>query len=98
MPKHAIENEHPEFVAKREMWRRYSDLYAGGEQIRKRAGQYLVQRHKEPTDIYYERLGRVFYENYIGSIIDWFAATLLRREPVIQMSGNDNAAKRFFAS
>ena len=30
MRKHAIENEHPEYVAKREVWRRYSDLYAGG--------------------------------------------------------------------
>jgi hypothetical protein len=95
--KHAIENEHPEFVAKREMWRRYSDLYAGGEQIRRRAGEYLVQRNKEPNDVYYERLGKVFYENYVGSIIDWFAATLLRREPVVQFTGDDPAAKRFFA-
>ena len=98
MQKHAIENEHPEFVAKREMWRRYSDLYAGGEQIRKRAGEYLVQRNKEPTDVYYERLGRVFYENYVGSIIDWYAATLLRREPVVQFTGDDSMAKRFFAN
>jgi len=94
--KHAIENEHPEFVARREMWRRYSDLYAGGEQIRKRATEYLIQRNKEPREVYYERLSRVFYENYIGSIIDWFAATLLRREPVVQFGGDDPAGKRFF--
>ena len=96
MQKHAIENEHPGFVAKREMWRRYSDLYAGGEQLRQRAADYLIQRHKEPTPVYYERLSRVFYENYIGSIIDWFAATLLRREPVVQFTGEDNYGKRFF--
>ena len=96
MQKHAIENEHPEFVARREMWRRYSDLYAGGEQIRKRATEYLIQRNKEPGEIYYERLSRVFYENYIGSIIDWFAATLLRREPVVQFNGDDPAGKSFF--
>jgi hypothetical protein len=94
--KHAIENEHPEFVAKREMWRRYSDLYAGGEQIRKRAAEYLIQRHKEPLEVYYERLSRVFYENYVGSIIDWFSATLLRREPVVQFTGNDASGKCFF--
>jgi hypothetical protein len=94
--KHAIENEHPGFIAKREMWRRYSDLYAGGEQFRIRAADYLIQRHKEPAPIYYERLSRVFYENYVGSIIDWFSATLLRREPVIQFNGNDNYGKRFF--
>jgi hypothetical protein len=93
---HAIENEHPEFVAKREMWRRYSDLYAGGEQIRKRAPEYLIQRNKEPAEVYYERLSRVFYENYVGSIIDWFAATLLRREPVVQFNGDDPSGKRFF--
>ena len=52
MQKHAIESEHPEFVAKRQMWRRYSDLYAGGEQIRIRASDYLIQRNKEPAEIY----------------------------------------------
>src|SRR5579862_6213689 len=78
------------------MWRRYSDLYAGGEQIRTRAADYLIQRHKEPAPIYYERLSRVFYENYIGSIIDWFAATILKREPVIQFNGEYHAGKRFF--
>jgi hypothetical protein len=96
MRNHVIENEHPEYVAKREMWRRYSDLYAGGEQLRRRATQYLIQRHKEPAEVYYERLNRVFYENYIGSIIDWFAATLLRREPVVQFGGDDPAGKAYF--
>jgi hypothetical protein len=94
--KHVIENEHPEYVAKREVWRRYSDLYAGGEQIRKRAAEYLIARNKEPSEVYYERLNRVFYENYVGSIIDWFAATLLRREPVVQFLGDDPSGKRFF--
>lgn len=98
MQKHPIENEHPERVAKRQMWRRYGDLYAGGEQIRKHATEYLVPRNKEPAEIYYERLNRVFYENYIGSIIDWFAATLLRREPVVQFTGDDTTGKRFFDS
>ena len=96
MRKHAIENDHPAFAEKREMWRRYSDLYAGGEQLRKRAAEYLIQRHKEPVEIYYERLSRVFYENYIGSIIDWFAATLLRREPVVQFTGDGIYGKQFF--
>src|ERR1017187_7823933 len=69
------------------MWRRYRDLYAGGEQLRQRAADYLIQRHKEPAEVYYERLSRVFYENYIGSIIDWFAATLLRSEPKMALEG-----------
>jgi hypothetical protein len=95
---HAIEREHPEYVSKREMWRRYGDLYAGGEQLRRRAMEYLIQRHKEPSEIYHERLSHVFYENYAGSIINWYSATLLRREPVIQFDGEDTAGKRYFES
>jgi hypothetical protein len=35
----------------------------------------------------------VFYENYIGSIIDWYAATLMRREAALVFDGSDEAAK-----
>ena len=49
------------------MWDQYEDLYAGGEQLRAHATQYLVRRHREPGDVYQERLNRVFYENYLGS-------------------------------
>ena len=93
--KHSIENLHPEYLAKRDTWHRYDDLYTGGEQLQRRAVNYLVRRHEEPTDIYVERLARIFYENYIGSIIDWYSATLLRREPVIQFQGDDLAGKKF---
>jgi hypothetical protein len=91
-----INREHPEYAAKAAMWKKYRDLYAGGEQMRENASLYLVQRHKEPRDVYAERLNRVFYENYIGSIIDWYAATLMRREPVMLFEGNDEAGKSFF--
>ena len=92
-----IDREHPEFKDKRDLWKRYQDLYAGGERLRKNASQYLVRRHKEPGDVYFERLARVFYENYIGSIIDWYSATLMRREPLLQFDGNDDQARHFFA-
>ncbi len=91
-----IDREHPEYAAKKAMWRKYRDLYAGGEQMRENAFEYLVRRHKEPNDIYAERLSRVFYENYIGSIIDWYAATLMRREAGLLFQGNDEAAKGFY--
>ena len=91
-----INREHPEYVARKAMWRKYRDLYAGGERLRENASEYLVRRHKEPGEVYAERLNRVFYENYIGSIIDWYAATLLRREPVLLFEGNDSAAKAFY--
>src|SRR5690349_19517356 len=78
------------------MWRKYRDLYAGGERLRENASEYLVRRHKEPGEIYAERVNRVFYENYIGSIVDWYAATLMRREPVLLFEGPDAGAKSFY--
>ena len=93
-----IDREHPEYVAKKAMWRKYKDLYAGGEQFRARADSYLVRRQKEPLDVYGERLSRVFYENYLGSIIDWYAATLFRREPLLGFDGTNERGKAFFAA
>ncbi len=76
----------------------YGDLYSGGERFKSNASYYLVRRHKEPNDVYFERLNRVFYENYIGSIIDWYTATLFRREPAIQFEGANESGKSFFDS
>jgi len=45
------------------------------------AGTLPHPRQKGAVDVYAERLNSVFYENYVGSIIDWYAATLFRREP-----------------
>jgi hypothetical protein len=38
----------------------------------------------------------VFYENYIGSIVDWYAATLLRREPTLTFQGTNEAGIQFY--
>src|SRR5262252_942446 len=91
-----IDREHPEYIVRKAMWKKYRDLYSGGERIRENAHSYLVRRHKEPGEVYAERLNRVFYENYIGSIVDWYAATLLRREPALLFEGPDSAARDFF--
>jgi len=90
-----INREHPEYIARKAMWKQYKDLYAGGEQLRLNAYEYLVRRQKEPTPVYEERLRRVFYENYVGSIVDWYAATLMRREPMLQFDG-PSGAKSFY--
>jgi hypothetical protein len=92
-----IGREHPEYAQSAAMWRRYRDLYAGGEQFRLAAAEYLVRRHREPAEVYQERLARVFYENYVGSIVDWYAATLMREEPVIEMSEGSARSREFFA-
>jgi len=91
-----INHEHPEFEIRRAMWCQYRDLYAGGEQFKASAEQYLVRRQKEPGDVYGERLSRSFYENYIGSIVDWYTATLFRREPRLTFDGKNERAKKFF--
>src|SRR5271154_6592141 len=93
-----IDREHPHYVLKKHVWRQYRDLYAGGEQLRLHAQNYLVRRQREPGDVYTERLSRVFYENYVGSIVDWYAATVARREPVLTFEGKNDTAKQFFAS
>nr|AEQ20622.1 hypothetical protein [uncultured bacterium CSLF43] len=91
-----IDREHPEYKSKRAALKRYRDLYAGGQEFLNNAAEYLIQRHKEPLEVYAERLQRVFYENYIGSIVDWYGATLFRREPLISYEGANEAGRRFF--
>ncbi len=91
-----INREHPEYVAWKAIWPRYRDLYTGGEQFTSNADRYLIPRQKEPADVYHERVSRAFYENYIGSIIDWYAATLFRREPILTFEGRDAGARRYF--
>jgi hypothetical protein len=92
-----IMREHREYAAKKRMWRMYRHLYAGGEELRANAAEYLIPRQREPRDVYQERLNRVFYENYAGSIIDWYAATLFRREPILSFEGENQRSKDFFA-
>ena len=91
-----VEREHPEYSAKSHMWRKYRDLYAGGETFLENANRYLVRRHKEGAELYGERLSRAFYENYTGSIVDWYTATLFRREPVILFEGKNDPAREFY--
>src|SRR5438552_12092064 len=76
----------------------YRHLYAGGEQLKLNAASYLIRRQREPGDVYAERLNRVFYENYVGSIVDWYAATLFRREPVLGFEGSSESGKKFFSA
>jgi hypothetical protein len=64
--------------------------------LRERGSEYLVRRQKEPGEVYQERLMRLFYQNYVGSIIDWYAATLMHREPVVQMEQPGGPASGFY--
>ena len=93
-----INREHPDYANRRAIWRQYQDMYVGGEHFRCNADRYLIRRQKEPADVYGERLIRVFYENYIGSIIDWYTATLFRREPIFSFEGPNEPARQFFGA
>jgi hypothetical protein len=92
-----INQEHPLYVARKYTWQQYRDLYLGGDHFKNRATSYLIRRQREPGDVYSERLARVFYENYVGSIVDWYAATVFRREPVMTFRGESEPAQKFFA-
>jgi hypothetical protein len=90
-----IDREHPEYRRRHYTLRMYRDLYAGGQEFRNRGADYLLRRQKEPLDVYAERLNRVFYENYIGSIIDWYTSTLFRREPSLDLAGGIASGREF---
>jgi hypothetical protein len=90
-----IDREHPDFKKQQHTLRTYRDLYGGGLQFKYRAGEYLLRRQKEPLDVYSERLQRAFYQNYLGSIVDWYASTLFRREPSIQLQGVFETSDKF---
>jgi hypothetical protein len=92
-----IDREHPGLKHNLRIWRMYRDLYAGGYEFKARAEEYLMRRQKEAHDVYFERLHRVFYENYIGSIVDWYSATLFRREPSVQFDGGSESSLAFFS-
>ena len=92
-----IDREHPEYKRQQPILRSFRDLYAGGFQFKSRAGEYLLQRQKEGLDVYGERLQRAFYQNYVGSIIDWYASTLFRREPSVQFDRGAEQGKRFLS-
>lgn len=92
----SIIKEHPEYSFWKNHFDLYADLYAGGAQIKSRAESYLYRRLREPAEVYQERLNRSFYENHIGSIVDWFASTLFRREPIITVSGSSKKSTEFY--
>ncbi|HEY3741183.1 MAG TPA: hypothetical protein VGL53_15130 [Bryobacteraceae bacterium] len=93
-----VQREHPEYMSRKRVWKLYRDLYAGGQRIRDTASEYIRPRFREPSDVYLERLSKVFYENYIGSIVDWYGATLFRREPVLTFTGVNEPGKAFFGT
>jgi hypothetical protein len=44
-----IDQEHPEYAARKYAWRKYRDLYAGGEQFKRNAAEYLSRVKSTPS-------------------------------------------------
>jgi len=87
---------HPEYRAWLASLEMYRDLYSGGAQMKSKASSYLYRRHREPAEVYQERVSRAFYENYLGSIIDWYASTLFRREPILTVEDTSRRNSKFY--
>src|ERR1700682_1267497 len=92
-----IDREHVDFKRQKRTLQMYRYLYAGGYEFKERAAHYLLRRQKEPLDVYAERLSRVFYENYIGSIIDWYGSTLFVRKPSVHCEEGLETGQQFLA-
>jgi hypothetical protein len=92
-----ILTEHRDYAKGLRSWKTARCLYYGGETIKQNAEVYLTRRQKEPIEVYRERLAASYYENYIGSIIDWYLAALFRREPVILSELGEESARAFLA-
>jgi hypothetical protein len=88
--------EHADYRAWKPSLELYRNLYSGGAQMKSQASNYLYQRHKEPPDVYSERISRAYYENYVGSIIDWYASTLFRREPILTVEDTSERATSWY--
>jgi len=94
----ALTQESQEYLKWKSILAFYADLYVGGAEFKARASNYLYQRHREPNEIYQERTDRAFYENYIGSIIDWYSSTLFRRELIITIDEASQTAGQLYSA
>jgi len=61
-------------------------LYRGGKCFKKRLHRFLPQNEYEPDTTYQKRLGSAKYFNYLGPIIDRFAASLIQIPPTLATS------------
>ncbi len=72
-----------------DLWRKLDDLYVGGFQILERAAHYIQRQVDEPAERYSERLEQAEYTNYLGMVVDSYAANLFAQEPVVAAAENE---------
>jgi hypothetical protein len=80
-----LKQTNPEYRA--DLWRKLDDLYVGGFQILERAKDYIPLQVGESPDRYAERLSHAEYVNYLGMVVDSYAANLFAQKPVVTSEG-----------
>lgn len=71
-------SEHKRYA---EAWQTFADLNEGGAVLRNavvNAGKYLLQKPKEPSEVFRVRQQRFSYANLMGNITGWYGAALFK--------------------
>lgn len=76
-----LKQTNPEYRAA--LWRKLDDLYVGGFQILANAKEYIKRQVNEKEERYIERLEQAEYINYLGMVVDSFAANLFAQQPIV---------------
>lgn len=71
------------------LWETLDDLYVGGFQIIEKAARYIKKQVNERQDLYEQRLEHAEYVNYLGMVVDSYAANLFAQEPVVTADKGD---------
>lgn len=90
-----LKQQNPAYRPK--LWSKIDDLYSGGFTILEHAERYIPQQINEPVDRYKERITLASYMNYLGMVVDAYAANLFAQEPVITPSDEKATVDEFWA-
>lgn len=85
----ALDQKHSEWTLYKETWDLLHVLYTGGTELRNNASLLLMERPKEPKEIFERRCQKVTYQNLFGTICAWYMANLFKQPPVIDLKDGD---------
>lgn len=85
VPFQILDRRSHEYESNADLWANLALLYAGGWQITLHASNFLIQRHKEPQDVYQSRIQGFNYYNLLATGIGYYVSYLFRREPEIDI-------------
>lgn len=80
-----LNQEHPDYTDKKDVWIKMSMLYEGGYVISKNCTQFLMRRPRELQEVYQARVDRFTYHNILGLCFGWYRAAMFKNPPVVRM-------------